>query len=165
MSDKTCETLWMESFGFFWVWVSVLFLSSCLVLRANTKITHKSGRTLWIMCTQTQTHCCLQGQLCGLCLWFWPKRKMRMILRIKITLQNDAAKMTLQKWCKCHHDVADSVVLCNFSCCCKIFIIKLIASGAISMPCSWSGWYVDASGAISMPFSWSGWYIDSPSHL
>ena len=47
-------------------------------------------------------NCCLQGQLYGLCLWFWPKRKMRMILRIKITLQkwcckNDASKMTLQK--------------------------------------------------------------------
>ena len=48
-------------------------------------------------------NCYLQGQLCGLCLSFWPKRKMRMILRIK---------MTLQKWRKCHHDVADSVVLC-----------------------------------------------------
>ena len=37
------------------------------------------------------TYCCLQGQLCGLCLWFWPKRKMRMILRIKMTLKNDVA--------------------------------------------------------------------------
>ena len=42
-------------------------------------------------------NCCLQG-LCGLCLWFWPKRKMRMILRIKMMLQkwrrkNGVAKM------------------------------------------------------------------------
>ena len=38
--------------------------------------------------------CCLQGQLCGLCLWIWPKRKMRMILRIKTTLQKWRCKMT-----------------------------------------------------------------------
>ena len=49
------------------------------------------------------SNCCLQGQLCGLFLWFWPKRKKGMILRIKMTLQewcckNDAAKMTLQNW-------------------------------------------------------------------
>ena len=45
--------------------------------------------------------CCVQGQLCGLCLWFWLKRKMRMILWIKITLQKWCWKMTLQKWrCK-----------------------------------------------------------------
>ena len=57
-------------------------------------------------------YCCLQGQLCGLCLWFWPKQKMRMILRIKITLQtwrskNDAAKMASQ----CCMETA--VVLCT----------------------------------------------------
>ena len=34
-------------------------------------------------------HCSLQGQLC---LWFWPKRKLRMILRIKITLQKRCCK-------------------------------------------------------------------------
>ena len=42
--------------------------------------------------------------------WFWPKRKMRIILRIKITLQkwnckNDVAKMTLQ------NDVAFATLL------------------------------------------------------
>ena len=41
-------------------------------------------------------YCCLQGQLCGLCLWFWPKQKMRMILWIKITLQKWRCKMTSQ---------------------------------------------------------------------
>ena len=46
-----------------------------------------------------QTSCCMQRQLFGLCLWLWPKRKMRMILWIKMTLQklcckNDVAKMT-----------------------------------------------------------------------
>ena len=37
--------------------------------------------------SSTRNISCLQGQLCGLCLWFWLKRKMRMILWIKITLQ------------------------------------------------------------------------------
>ena len=60
-----------------------------------------------------QINCCLQGQLCGLCLWFWPKRKMRIILWIKITLQNlccrnDAAKMTLQ------NDVAGPNNVCRW---------------------------------------------------
>ena len=62
-------------------------------------------------------NCCLQGQLCGLCLWFWPKRKMRMILWIKITLQkwrykSDAAKLTLQKW-RCKKERALATLLAD----------------------------------------------------
>ena len=64
------------------------------------------------LCGETVFYCCLQGQPCGLCLWFWPKRKMRMILWIKMTLQkwcckNDVAKMTSQ----CRMETA--VVLCT----------------------------------------------------
>ena len=56
-------------------------------------------------------YCCLQGQLCGLCLWFWQKRKMRVILRIK---------MTLQKW-RCKNDIAIS----HGDSCCTNYLIEI----------------------------------------
>ena len=79
------------------VWYLLLYVSiyiPCIVVSSGGS----RGRR---RCTPPDgsDYCCLQGQLCGLCLWFWLKRKMRMILRIKMMLQrwrckNDVAKMT-----------------------------------------------------------------------
>ena len=65
-------------------------------------------------------YCCLQGQLCGLCLWFMPVVLIETENENDSANQNDVAKIMLQKRrCKngiakmtYHHDVADSVVLC-----------------------------------------------------
>ena len=104
-----------------WViyWRYTIDLLSSGWLRAKTFLLWQRCNRAFHCCLRCNRafHCCLQGQLCGLCLWVWPSGKMRMILRIKMTLQkwhckNEAAKMTLQKCRNCHHDVADSVVLC-----------------------------------------------------
>ena len=48
--------------------------------------------------TERHSCWCLQGQLCGLCLWFWLKWKMRMILQIKMMLQKWRCKNDIAKW-------------------------------------------------------------------
>ena len=58
-------------------------------------------------CARFDVYCCLQGQLCGLCLWFCLQGQLcglclwfltEMENEIDSANQNYAAKMTLQKW-------------------------------------------------------------------
>ena len=90
------------------MWTNILkfyFISKLKAIAAQGEFSIALHHKRYHIQEETLTvECCLQGQLCGLCVWFWPSGKMRMILRIIMMLQKWHCKMTLQKWRRMHGD-------------------------------------------------------------
>ena len=81
------STITLTSFNFFSV-IVWLFAPSIEEIQKKQDPPSPAEKQQNVSCfTLGLSYCCLQGQLCGLCLWFLPKQKMRMVLRIKMTLQ------------------------------------------------------------------------------